>query len=118
MSLPVCPKLLPADLALLVEKFGETWAASSIRPSPKPEILNHWATLVRSWASDPELPLLVRKHRNNRGSQIIHLSGRILIPSDNSAAHWAFTLASEGIRPTLDQIRSWFEQDKIPVVMI
>jgi len=96
MALATCPSELPAELSKLVAEFADGWAASPARPSPPPQVLAHWNGLVRKWAEAPDLPLLVRKHRGDRGTAIKHSSGRTLVPSDNSAAHWAYTLASEG----------------------
>ena len=118
MSLPVCPKALPPDLAKLVADFGTAWASSSVRPSPKRDVLKRWNELVETWSCDTALPLFVRKHRGDRGSEVKHNTGRILVPSDNSAAHWAFTLASEGTCPRIDDIRAWLKNDRIPVAMI
>lgn len=118
MSLPTCPEELPSELAKLVADFGRAWAESSVRPSPKREVLIHWGELVNAWASSPDLPLLVRKHRNDRGSSVEHQTGRILVPTDNSAAHWAYTLASDGICPSIDEVRSWLIGHRIPVAMI
>lgn len=118
MSLPTCPDELPAELAKLMADFGYAWAASSVRPSPKKEVLAKWSELVNTWASLTDLPLLVRKHRNDRGSSVEHHTGRIIVPSDNSAAHWAYTLASEGICPSIEEIHSWFVEHRIPVAMI
>lgn len=118
MVLATCPGKLPEDLAKLVAQFAAGWAASTARPCPAPHVLDHWTQLVHAWAEAPDLPLLLRKHRSDRGTLIEHASGRTLIPSDNSAAHWAYSLASEGECPTLDDIRSWFACDRVPVVMI
>ncbi|KWT67026.1 hypothetical protein APY03_7134 [Variovorax sp. WDL1] len=118
MILPTCPSTLPADLSALVAQFGAGWAASPARPSPTPGVLQLWSRLVQQWADAPDVPLLVRKHRGDRGTIIPHATGRTIIPSDNSAAHWAFSLAAAGICPSLAEVRDLFAEDKIPVVMI
>jgi hypothetical protein len=40
------------------------------------------------------------------------------VPTDNSPAHWAYTLASAGQCPTLNDIRALVEGDRIPIAMI
>jgi hypothetical protein len=60
----------------------------------------------------------VRKVDDNRGAVLNHPSGRTVVPTDNSPAHWAFALACAGERPTLDEIRALVEADAIPVAMI
>lgn len=118
MPLPECQKELPADLERLVIEFGRSWAKSPLRPAPDQETILHWKSLIECWATDESLPLLVRKHRDDRGVAIQHESGRILVPCDNSSAHWAFTQACAGVRPSIDDIRSLLENDRIPVAMI
>jgi hypothetical protein len=61
------------------------------------------------------VPLFVRKGSAGRGLMLTHASGRRLIPSDNSPAVWAFTLALQGQRPTIEQVRELIEARKIPV---
>lgn len=118
MILPTCPSTLPPELTALVAQFAAGWAACPMRPAPTPEVAHHWERLVKQWADADDLPLLVRKHDGNRGMLIRHVSGRTIVPSDNSAAHWAFSLAAAGVCPSLAEIRNWFSTDKIPVVMI
>lgn len=113
-----CPVELPPELAAFVEGFGKAWAASALRPRPTDAALTHWSKLVEAWANAPDLPLFVRKHANNRGSVIAHPSGRVLVPTDNSPAHWAYVLASSGECPSLDDVRSMLASDCIPIVMI
>ena len=113
-----CPAELPPELAAFVEGFGKAWAASALRPRPSDAALGHWAKLIDAWATASDLPLFVRKHANNRGSVVAHPSGRSLVPTDNSPAHWVYVLASSGECPTLDDIRSMLARDSIPVVMI
>jgi hypothetical protein len=117
-SLDHCPEELPPELAALVESFGRAWAASPIRPRPTASTLAKWEKLIDAWSQADDMPLFIRKHSNNRGSAVFHSSGRLLVPTDNSPAHWAYVVASSGECPSLDDIRSMLVTDSIPVVMI
>ena len=118
MALPACPVALPAELEVLVAEFGRGWAASDIRPRPSREVAAAWDDLVLEWSNAADLPLLVRKSNQDRGCEYSHASGRHYISTDNSVAHWSFTLACSGVVPSIAEIRSWVENDSIPIVMI
>lgn len=113
-----CPDRLPQDIVALIEQFGRAWADSPLRPRPSPAVMAQWSALLEAWVEDHELPLFVRKHAGNRGSVILHASGRALVPCDNSPAQWAFVMATGGECPTLREIKSMFAEDAIPVAMI
>jgi hypothetical protein len=118
MTLARAPTELPAELVEFVSQFGAAWASSVHRPIPAMNVIWQWNSLLQQWAHESQLPLLIRKHRGDRGCEVLHGSGRLTIPTDNSAAHWAFTLACEGKVPTLAEISALFAADKIPVVMV
>lgn len=118
MPLPACVSVLPLDLTALVAEFGRLWAISDARPRPAAAVRAHWTALIDAWIRAVDMPLFIRKHRGDRGTEIIHPSGRRIIPTDNSPAHWAFTLACDGATPTLDEVRGWVASDAIPVAMI
>ena len=118
-ALACCPDDLPDDLAGLVAEFGRLWAQSPIRPTLEASVLVYWSKLLNEWVEDKTLPLLIRKASSDRGSIIIHdESGREIVQCDNSPAHWAYMKASRGEMPTLDDIRTLFRYDRLPVVMI
>ena len=118
MPLPDCPRDLPADLSALIEEFGVKWAKSSVRPAPTRAVSDRWQELLAQWVETPDLPLLIRKHNGDRGHERRHTTGRTVIPTDNSAAHWAFTVACSGQVPSISDVRSLLNADGIPVVMI
>jgi hypothetical protein len=118
MSLPDCPTELPEDLSALIHEFGSLWASSAIRPTPEKSVLEGWQKLLFEWVETPDLPLFVRKHRGDRGHELAHETGRVIVPTDNSAPHWAFTLACAGKVPSLSEIRTFLAKDSIPVAMI
>lgn len=105
-------------MATLLVELAELWAQEPQRPHPTTNVLQHWDDLIANWANDVSLPLYVRKSENNRGSIIVHRSGRQLIPSDNSPAQWSFALAVLGQMPSSDDIREAVERDNVPVAMI
>jgi hypothetical protein len=117
-ALPRCPEILPPDLSSLIESFGQAWAVSEARPRPAPAVISHWTELLAGWAQSADVPLFIRKHANNRGTTLQHNSGRVLIPTDNSPAHWAYVMASRGKCPSLDDIRAMLDEDSIPVALI
>lgn len=118
MPLPACPKDLPAELVEHIERFASAWAISPVRPFPSEAAVAHWSALLAEWVADSSMPLYVRKHANNRGAEIEHPSGRKLVPTDNSPAHWAYTLASVGECPNIEAIKEMVAKDRIPVAMI
>lgn len=113
-----CPDRFPQDIVALIEQFGRAWADSPLRPRPSPAVMAQWLALLEAWVKDDGVPLFVRKHSANRGSVILHSSGRALVPCDNSPAQWAFVMAAAGECPTLHDIKSMFAEDAIPVAMI
>ena len=117
-ALAHCPEVLPPDLTALIDSFGQTWANSLSRPCPSAGVIAHWSELLTAWGDTDDLPLFVRKHSNNRGSVVSHSSGRSLVPCDNSPAHWAYVMASNGECPSLQDIRALLAKDAIPVAMI
>lgn len=117
-ALAHCPEVLPSDLSAIVDSFGQAWAKSPSRPFPPASAVAHWSELLAAWATADDLPLFVRKHSNNRGSIIAHSTGRALVPCDNSPAHWAYVMASNGECPSLQDIRALLAKDAIPVAMI
>lgn len=113
-----CPDILPEELVAHVKQIGLAWATSPLRPRIAQDARVAWGALIDAWAQASDLPLLIRKHADNRGQILVHSSGRELIPADNSPAQWAFTMAINGPCPTLEGIRALVAQDKIPVAMV
>ena len=116
-ALSHCPAKLPEEMLAAFRQAGEFWRNSPCRPRVAPPVLASWAQLLDKWISDESLPLLVRKHRGTRGRFIAHDTGRILVPVDNSPAHWSMGLALDDQCPDLESIRALFEDDALPVAM-
>lgn len=70
------------------------------------------------WANDPDLPLLVRKAQQNRGSIVLHESGRQLVPVDNSPAQWALSFALTLGPIDLATVKDLLAKDRIPTAMV
>lgn len=117
-SLAVCPDVLPADLAAHLVAFAEEWARHGVRPQPSSRTRAVWDAVINDWANAEDLPLLIRKTSDNRGSVVRHRSGREMIPVDNSPAQWAYALACGDSAPTLDEVRHLFAMDQIPIAMV
>lgn len=112
-----CPDDLGVELTDSINCVARLWLQSSLRPTISSNVLNGWSGLLQSWVSDKSLPILVRTSKGAPGSVVTHSTGRALVPTDNSPASWAFTLAERGIVPTLDDIRHGFSSDRIPIAM-
>ncbi len=82
--------------------------------------INHWDNLVEEWVKDSKLPLYIRKSGDKylRGSEIIHKSGRILIPVDNGPAHWVFCMCINKKLINIKKVSNLIKKDKIPVAYI
>src|SRR5882672_9964859 len=109
---------LSTSMIDLIVRLADLWAQDPGRPRPATQVCQHWDSLVADWADDISLPLYVRKVDNNRGSLVVHASGRHLVPTDNSPAQWAFALAVLGETPSLQDIRRALVEDRIPVAMV
>jgi hypothetical protein len=118
MTLPTCPTPLPSNVTDLLRALAAEWAASPARPEPAPDVLAHWDQLIAAWVADDTLPLFARKFRGNRGAFLTHVSGRVVIPADNTPAHWTYAQALRGVCPTLDDVRRSMADNGIPVAMI
>jgi hypothetical protein len=98
--------------------LAERWARDPTRPKIRSAVSKHWESLVSHWADGETLPLYVRKASGNRGSEVVHSSGRIIVPVDNSPAQWAFALALLGEVPSIEDVRLAIQGDRIPVAMV
>lgn len=110
--------LLPPDLLQLVQRLADAWAVHPDRPSPRPDVLERWDALIAAWADDVSLPLFIRKVARDRGCALLHPSGRMIVPTDNSPAQWAFGKALRGEMPSLEEVRRAVDDDQIPVAMV
>ncbi len=87
-----------------IYELGAKWAVNPARPRIAASTLQAWNELLAAWVRDGRLPLLVRKFRSDRGSLIAGAAGRMLIPTDNSPAQWAFAVAHSGHCPRVEDV--------------
>ena len=117
-TLRTCADKLPHELVDLVKQFAAAWKESSDRPHPNQEVLFAWDELLLQWVAEASLPLYVRKFADNRGQKMVHPSGRVFVPTDNSPAQWAFSLACAGEIPTLTELEEKIAGDQLPIAMM
>jgi hypothetical protein len=108
----------PASIRHGVELAAAAWFDDPKRPRLSEEMLARWDALVDQWVLSSDLPLLIRKARNNRGHLIEHFTGRGIVPTDNSPASWSMALAYADVCPTLAEVQGMFVADQIPIAMV
>lgn len=113
----VCPDSFEPELVNALNQVARLWHDSPHRPKIADDVLLAWDNLVVEWVNDISMPLIVRSSKGAPGSEITHHTRRVLIPSDNSPAQWAFTLAERGEKPSLVQVRQALQSDSIPFAM-
>jgi hypothetical protein len=113
----ICPNDLGGDLTNAINNAARLWFCSPLRPTIQADVLNGWSDLLQNWIADKSIPFFVRSSKSAPGTVIVHPTGRLLVPTDNSPAQWVFTQAEKGIIPSLDDIRHGFENDQIPIAM-
>lgn len=117
-EVPKCSIELPMQLEKALRRLAAIWAQSKDRPRPSDAIVAKWDRLIKQWINETDLPLFVRKHRDDRGKPIKHKSGRILVPADNSPAHWVLSFAFKEHCPSIGKLREVISKKEIPVAMI
>ena len=98
--LPTSPSVLPGAIDALLSQLADAWAGSEIRPKVPADISAHWDALIEECLASKDLPLFVRRwgRAEARGQIVQHISGRQLVPSDNTLANWVFVQAYAGMR--------------------
>ncbi|MDR4495157.1 MAG: hypothetical protein R3B74_12180 [Nitrospirales bacterium] len=116
-TLPSCHARIPKLVEEQISALGAAWAISEDRPCISAHMLNASEQLLDEWFSDRVLAIVIRKHNRNRGTVVSSISGRLLVPTDNSPAQWVFSLAYAGECPTKRQLADLLRDDKVPVAM-
>jgi hypothetical protein len=113
----VCPQSLSPELLAAINQVATLWHSAVDRPRIAASVLNGWDEALIQWVKDDSMPLIIRTTKAPPGSEVVHDSTRILIPSDNSPTQWAFTLAERGETPSLSQVRQYLQADNVPFAM-
>ncbi len=95
-----------------------SWANFPERPTPQYSIIQAWDDLIQKWCLDERLPLLIRQSRSPRGVVVSHVTGRCMVPVDNSTAVWVFAQAIRKITFTVQEIAELLQRDQIPIAMV
>jgi hypothetical protein len=77
--------------------------------------MEKWDRTIDTWAEMDDMPLLIRKRKDNAGSVIIHTTRRQLIPVDNSPAQWVFSMVYNEIDIDIEFIKKLLSEDRLPV---
>ncbi len=105
------------EVIRLIEQAAALWRISKKRPSPAANVLDNWDRLLNDWVADDSMPLLIRKGGLSRGQVVQHKSGRTLVPTDNTPAHWSLSLTLDGVVPSLDECRAQLESGALGVAL-
>jgi hypothetical protein len=109
---------LDPEVDALIEKAALLWRDSAYREKPSEEILCGWDKLLDEWMSQTSMPILIRKAGQTRGKLIEHSSSaRNFVLTDNSPAHWAFSLALDKQVPTLQEVGTALEAGTLGVAL-
>lgn len=113
------PLELPPEIEKPLCALAKSWMESSLRPRIDLPAIEYWDELVDLWLADVSLPLYIRKWGREvlRGSMVNHKTKRVLIPTDNSPAHWSFMSAFMGRRLTIAEVKAEITADEIPIAM-
>jgi|WetSurMetagenome_2_1015567.scaffolds.fasta_scaffold162229_1 hypothetical protein len=114
-NIPICPAILPENLENLVKQLSKSWFESNIRPRLSIDVSNRWDAVISEWAKSEDMPLLIRKRKDNAGSELVHSTERIIIPVDNSPAQWVFAMAHNGMDVNLEIIQEILNKDALPM---
>ena len=104
---------IPADITEMIKELGRKW--NELRPKFDPKIESDWDEVIDKWATESDMPLIIRKSSGARGSEVVHSSGRRIIISDNSPAQWVCYLAMSGEVKSVSEIRQALLDDKVPI---
>lgn len=107
MPVPFAAPASFSDQNKLLRKIGFDWAINDMRPGFVQDDAQAkvWRAAIERIALDADIPVLVRKQRNDRARRLTHeISRRVIVPTDNSPAHWSFTSAFDKRYSSADQI--------------
>jgi len=103
-----------------IQDIANFWKNSRSCPKIKREVAKHWDNLLNDWVADKSLPLYIRKKQSEKilyGQPVKHISGRIIVLTDNYPALWSYISAFEEKKPSIEDIKLKIERDEIPIAM-
>ncbi|MDP7628754.1 MAG: hypothetical protein QF530_12720 [SAR202 cluster bacterium] len=109
---------VPTYLDEGIRELALQWKDDSNRPVVRPDVEARYEKELKLWIDDPSLPMLIRKHRRNRGHVLEHESRRKLVPVDNAPANWFFSSALFGFLFEASDVLPKLENDSLPIGMI
>lgn len=120
MPIAACPDPIPHEMDDLLERLAHLWRDAPSRPRVEASVSSAWSAVLRDWLASSDLPLLVRQipQGASRGEALKHLSGRTVVPADNTPANWVLSQALNGQCTTLDELSRRFERGAMPVAMM
>ena len=98
-----------------LHELGRLWKQSDSNPKINEKIKEKWEQLIIDWKENKKLPLIVRKGSGIRGSELVHITGRRIIITDNSFSQWVYSNVLDGIVYSLDDIDKMLKNDEIPM---
>lgn len=110
--------LIGSDIREKIREIGKMWRDSDCNPSIDDSILLYWDNVIKKWAEDEKMPLIIRKDIRKKGQVFIHSSGREIIVSDNTFAIWIFNCVMNNITYSLSQLREMLFNNEIPMVFV
>jgi len=106
---------LDGSSRLALRRLAYNWRDSPARPQITAHDALAWHKHIQQWVEDRRMPLLIRRPRYGRGREILHPSGRILIPTDDSPAMYLLSLAMEHRSPRAGALQEALESGRLPV---
>jgi len=98
----------------MISEIGKKWRVSDSNPVHSLDLIVAWDELIRKWKDDKQMPLVVRKQTELRGSEIDHKTNRKIIITDNSFSQWIMFHVLRDKKFTLEEIREMLQKDEIP----
>lgn len=98
-----------------IKELGQLWKDSDNRLRVSSDVLKKWDNLISEWIEDKTMPLIIRKG-TNRGQELTHSTGRIIIISDNTFALWVYRNVLDGNTFTLSELKEKLVNNEIPMV--
>jgi len=121
MALTECNNaIIIKEYSPIIQQIGQKWHNDENNPINDFSFKNSvqkWESFIKNWASDKNIPLLIRKKDNDLGTINIHNTGRELVPVDNSPAQWVYACVCNNKAPPNNIIEA-LKNEQIPIAMV